>query len=728
MEMNTLLVHIENCNNIKSADIYIAEGKTNIFFGKNGSGKSTIARAVDLISKGQKLDILRPYGMKVKDNEPKVTGISEEIIMVFNDEYVKQYVYQKNTVIQNAFDVLLRTPEYDSAKLAVDNELQNLRTVIFDDENIIRLINQLQLLTGKIKVGVNQQIDKRSAKGILEGKGAYFNPPKELESMKPFFEDANVTKWAIWRLQGYDQFGKKGVCPYCTSGDNEETETRNRIFSNSFDKSSVEIANLVLSVLEELREFVDSEKIEQLKSFFGTNGNISSLETHLVRLSAEANYLLEQLGKIRDFNGTTVNKDNLKELEKMLSEMKIDFTAIDSYFITAYTKEHLAMINLKLDELLSSIGKLKGEIGKYNKYLSEQIKNRTDDINGFLQLAGFKYHFDVKVDGEDNASARLEYILPDKSYKDLEAPDEHLSWGEKHAFALIMFMFDAISKNARVVILDDPISSFDRNKKYAIINRLFKTGDKNNSLYQRTVVLLTHDFEPVIDYIQTHSGRQDAKSNIAYYLENIDGNIICTNITDNEDMMSSVVLLKELAKDETLHIAARVGSLRKYIEHQFLNPREESNAYNILSSLMHGRESATKDNAGIIYLSDDEETDGTAFIREYISDFDYGTLLQKCSPEELVSDYREMNCSAYEKLLILRFYVERDEEARERLRKYNDVLRKYVDETFHIENDYLYTLDVRKFNIVPEEYRTFAEQFVANESARFDFTKEDENP
>ena len=62
----------------------------------------------------------------------------------------------------------------------------------------------------------------------------------------------------------------------------------------------------------------------------------------------------------------------------------------------------------KIDELLSSVGKLKGEISKYNKYLSEQIKNRTKDINVFLELAGFKYHFDVKLDGEDNASAILE--------------------------------------------------------------------------------------------------------------------------------------------------------------------------------------------------------------------------------------------------------------------------------------------------------------------------------
>ena len=70
----------------------------------------------------------------------------------------------------------------------------------------------------------------------------------------------------------------------------------------------------------------------------------------------------------------------------------------------------------------------------------------------------------MKLDGEDNASAILEYILPDNTYEGLDAPNEHLSWGERHAFALIMFMFDAISKNADIIILDDPISSFDRNK------------------------------------------------------------------------------------------------------------------------------------------------------------------------------------------------------------------------------------------------------------------------
>ena len=43
------------------------------------------------------------------------------------------------------------------------------------------------------------------------------------------------------------------------------------------------------------------------------------------------------------------------------------------------------------------------------------------------------------------------------------------------------------------------------------------------------------------------------------------------------------------------------------------------------------------------------------------------------------------------------------------------MLRKYTDETYHIENDYLYTLDVRKYNIVPQQYSEAANDFMKKE-------------
>ncbi len=70
-------------------------------------------------------------------------------------------------------------------------------------------------------------------------------------------------------------------------------------------------------------------------------------------------------------------------------------------------------INTEIDSLLDKVGVLKGEIGKYNKYIQDKVKVRKQDINDFLDIAGFKYTFDVEVTGENSARALLKFILPD---------------------------------------------------------------------------------------------------------------------------------------------------------------------------------------------------------------------------------------------------------------------------------------------------------------------------
>jgi hypothetical protein len=44
--------------------------------------------------------------------------------------------------------------------------------------------------------------------------------------------------------------------------------------------------------------------------------------------------------------------------------------------------------------------------------------------------------------------------------------------------------------------------------------------------------------------------------------------------------------------------------------------------------------------------------------------------------------------------------------------------KQFRDETYHIENDYLYSLDVRRFNIVPDNYIADAGRYVDEEQKR----------
>lgn len=721
--MSEITIKIQNCNNITSGEIVICADKLNILFGRNGTGKSTIARAIGLKADSKPLTGLAPYGSTNSDAPPCIDWIEAGSVVIFDDNYVSQYVYQPDSLIKDAFEVLIRSPEYDETKKNIDDALAKIRNTITGRQGISNLRSQIAALIDTIKFTGSNKIAKRGGvKGVLEGKGAFFNPKPELSDLKPFMEGDTVSKWAAWRLQGYEQFGDKKRCPYCSTGDTEKTDTINRVFAESFDKTSVEAVAAISKAIEALKLYLDAAKISELMSLFGVKEDLQVLETQLTKLRAEALYLHDRLTAILEFNGSSVNRDNIGALQAKLSDMKVDFRACDTYFTTDLTKSEMGAVNAEIDDLLTKINTLKGEIGKYNKYIQDKINDRKQDINDFLNLAGFKYTFEVEVSGENNAKALLKFILPDGKPSDVQSPGSHLSWGEKHSFALILFMFDAIRSDAKLVILDDPISSFDSNKKYAIINRLFKTGAKGNSLYERTVVMLTHDFEPVIDYIRTNSGRQDPRSICANYFENKDGQLRCTPICKDDDLMSSVVLLKELTCDIGIDIAARIGCLRKFIEHQYKNPQSESDAYNILSSLIHGRTEPSLDKEGKCKLSCEQKIAGTNYIRGFITDFKYDAVLAQCAPRCLMERYMTEK-SAYIKMLILRAYTEQDTEARERLRKYNDVLRKYVDETYHIENDYLYSLDVRRFNIVPDNYIADAERYVADERARFDFAK-----
>lgn len=650
--MTDATITIQNCNNIVGGAISIYADKLNILFGRNGAGKSTIARAISLASQDKPLTDLTPYGLKT--GTLPSAGVPFRTVAIFDDDYVSQYVYQPDTLIKDTFNILIRSEKYDEAKRNIDAALSKIRTTITDRPEMVALREHIGVLIGNIEVadgGVKLVKRKGGIKGVLSGKGAYFNPPAELNELRPFFSEDTVPKWAEWRLRGYTEFGSKGRCPYCSLGDTEQTATLNKAFVESFDKASIEYASAISKAIDALKDYLNGEKANELLLLFGAKENVSVLEVQLAKLGAEARYLHDRLTAIVSFNGSSVDRENVVDLQSQLSNMKVNLAACDTYFVSDLTKNEMATINAEIDSLLQQVGVLKGEIAKYNKYVKEKVNARKKDINDFLKIAGFKYTFDVEINGENNARALLKFVVPGNvEPSDVQSPGMHLSWGEKHAFALVLFMFDAISRDAELVILDDPISSFDSNKKYAIINRLFKTGDRGNSLYQRTVLMLTHDFEPVIDYVQVGAGGQDRTAISATYLENINGRLQCTPIQRKDDLMSSVVLLKELAQDGSVDIAARIGCLRKFIEHQQRDPRKDSEAYNVLSSLIHGRTEPSWDLDGTNKLTDEQKSKGLAFIKEYIPDFDYRSILEQCKPAILMERYSEEQ-SSYVKML-----------------------------------------------------------------------------
>ena len=108
-------IRIHNCNNIREGAICIEPNKLNIKYGINGTGKTTIANAIKNSVEGDKLQKLQSY------YSPDAASIEVNPqfskILVFNEEFINQVVFVEDEVIENSFEVFLKTPNYISKKV-----------------------------------------------------------------------------------------------------------------------------------------------------------------------------------------------------------------------------------------------------------------------------------------------------------------------------------------------------------------------------------------------------------------------------------------------------------------------------------------------------------------------------------------------------------------------------------------------------------------------------------
>lgn len=59
-------IKIENCNNIAEGELTIEEGKLNILYGINGTGKTTIAKAIEFSKEPQKIEELQSFLQRIR--------------------------------------------------------------------------------------------------------------------------------------------------------------------------------------------------------------------------------------------------------------------------------------------------------------------------------------------------------------------------------------------------------------------------------------------------------------------------------------------------------------------------------------------------------------------------------------------------------------------------------------------------------------------------------------
>ena len=688
-------IKLQNCNNIEQAEIVIQKNSLNIKYGPNGLGKSTIAKAIIASTEddGVSLQKLMPF-KKRNEPEPDVPSIegadSIKNPKIFDDEYVKQFVFKQSEVLDGSFDIFIKTDEYETAKNEIELLFEEIKQAFKENNEIEGAILDLMFFKDACKFTAKGDLSKSCKMDKALGKGNKINYiEKEFLPFEEFLKSDKPAEWIAWQKNGNKFLPLSDNCPYCSldiSGEGKK-EILEKV-SVEYNSKDVEHLASLQSVINKLNKYFTLDYRNKLSKVIDGKTKITIEGKGVIeKLSIDISTLIQKLESLKNISSLTLIDMDVEKIEKYFKDLIIDLEMIDT-MNSEETQKLVDPINSKLNELIGQIQPLKININKQKSRIRKTIQKNQDQINGFLQTAGYRY--EVNVAKED--SYKMKFIHLDDT-KHIENASEHLSYGEKNAFALILFMYQAISEKCDLIILDDPISSFDKNKKFAILYELFR-GEQN--FKGMTILMLTHDIEPVIDIIRV-SERFQGLNPSANFLSSSNG-VIKEKKISRKDIQTFAKICKKNIKDADNDII-KVIYLRRHYEILDNFGAE----YNLLSSLLHGvdkptiRRYDTEENMTEEDMTEKEIEDTEINIKKHIPDFQYSEVLSQIQNKQKIVEMFNSVISRDEKIQLFRIAYEDYKE-----NVADVVFKKFINEVFHIENEYIMQLNPQKFDSVPE--------------------------
>ena len=696
-------IEIKNCKNIDAASISIAEGKLNIKFAPNGTGKSTIARAITLgISENSDLGELMPFKLR-KDNpenkQPEVNGLNSiQQVMCFNEDYVSQFVFKPEELLSNSFEIFIKTDAYREKEREIEELVSNIKQLFSENKELETLIDTLKEMGSAFKT-TKTGLSKSSTgmKGLSAG-NKLKHVPVGLESYTPFIQSQNSVGWIDWQTKGCDFTDLSDNCPFCTSHTADKKEQIKKV-GQEYDKNIIKNLIAIIGVIEKLGDYFSDEAKNKLTAItMLKDGLEKEHEAFLFTVKTQIDNFTEKLGKLKTLSAFQF-KDGDKVTEKLPAyKLELQFF---SELNSDQMQRAIAPINASIDRLIEQAGQLQGKINQQRSEMKKTIERHHKDINEFLTYAGYRYAVEIAGDGE-KAQLKLRHLDHDEH---LSGGNQHLSFGERNAFSIVLFMYECLSKKPDLIILDDPISSFDKNKKYAIFEMLFRR-DAGFCLKNKTVLMLTHDVEPIIDTVKALSHKFSNQTSASFL--KLDTGVIEELPIQKSDVQTFAEICSNALSSEKDDVIKLI-----YMRRRFEITDDKGDAYQVLSNLLHkgndrirgidNRE--PKDVQGNYPEMDQTKFDGGCTeISSHLAGFSYGELLGRvCNVTEMRNVYAACT-NGYEKLQVCRLIDHEENDA---------VIEKFIKQTYHIENEFICQLDPAKFDTIPEYVVAECDKIVA---------------
>ncbi len=678
-----------DCNSITEAQITLRRGSLNIKYGPNGIGKSTIARALVLNAEGA--DALREllpfkYRQGTSGKAPAVVGADEiKNVLVFDEDYVSQFVFQPDEVVKNSFEIFVKTPEYEQGIEELEVIFEDLKKVFLQNEALDAVIASFTELRDAFTITKSGGIAKtsRGFKALGVG-GKLATIPTPLLGFEKFLHSDDPAGWLSWQAKGKSYLELSDNCPFC-SIQNVDKKTAAHV-SEEYESAAVKNMAALRLAIDKLARFFVPERLEQLRRITTSLEDLSpEQDQFLATLRGQVETLLDKFSALKELSFVSLRE--VPDVDKALRSLKIELELLDA--LNSEDAQHVVgMMNAELDHVAQQINEIKRRVGIQKAQVAKSIERNQDEINEYLRSAGYKY--EVRIESSGNSYRMI--VEHQDAPGHLEDAGSHLSFGERNAFALVLFMHQVHRDAPDLVVLDDPVSSFDKTKKFAILHKLFHG---KQSLRGFTTVLLTHDIEPAIDIVRTAtSGQFQAVDPAVHFLQSREGRVEEKPIKPADIMTFSQVCDENIASSDDTVVKC-IYLRRRYEVHG-----EHGAEYDVLSSLLHVRdEPSSKGEQGeFIPLDEEDREQAIVEIQKVIPSFEYEALLAQLKDREALKAKFEGTNVGYEKVQIFRIASALDPDAPGG----DAAFKKFVNESYHIENEYVMQLNPRDFDAVPE--------------------------
>lgn len=156
--------------------------------------------------------------------------------------------------------------------------------------------------------------------------------------------------------------------------------------------------------------------------------------------------------------------------------------------------------------------------------------------------------------------------------------------------------------------------------------------------------------------------------------------------------------IQSFGKIAECNISSNIDTLNKIVYLRRLLEIKEPGclAWQLLSNIFHKREKPEihENNTCRLMTAKEIEEASIKIRNDYIVDFDYDVEYRKTQDNDKLKEVYIASGSNYEKLQIYRIMFNENNS--------NSVIKKFVNEIFHIENDYLFQLNPLQYETVPQ--------------------------